>query len=94
MPGSDTQLVYLAGNADDHLPADGTKVIGPARPSDRAVHYNHLSADAAQDLAANWRDRSGAAIAEVATRAVRLQDVQPRPMRTGADTYFWEVDRS
>jgi hypothetical protein len=93
--GSADQLAYLAANGQDFLSAAIDNVLGEgARHFERAVHYNHLSAEAIAELATLFADRQAALLVEINAHAARLQRTRPGQGRFRAGGYFYDTEDS
>lgn len=91
LPGSAAQLDYLARNGGDFLSAAVTNVVqDPAPFFERAVHYNHLSADAVAELEAEYRAAQMRVLEQINARAAALQAEAPGHMRFRAGGYFYK----
>jgi len=86
------RLGYLGANLGDHGHAAVENVLGPtpAPHFDRAVHYNHLTAEALAELSTLARDLLSDALTQIDARAAALQKAsldapgQKGRMRAGA----------
>lgn len=94
LEGSEAQTRYLGQNVGDHLSVAVGNVLGREESGgyDLAVHYNALSAEAAEEIEALWRARMAPVLSEVNARAAELQQQRPGRARIRGGGYFRTED--
>jgi len=90
LSGSAAQLAYLGDNGGDFLAAAvGNILADTPRFFERALHYNHLSAGAVQQLEAQFRAEHMSLLMRMNTEARHLQATDPGTLRFKAGGYFY-----
>lgn len=98
-PGRAEQMFFLGRNLHDHIAAAAANVAGPAPFLDRSVHYDGLSPEAAERLAALAREAAQRMLLDVNRAALAIAEADdaasgdaPRHARVNLGAYLFTAD--